>query len=285
MTITAAELFRGHRGDAYSSREIDYLVTGTGGDATLDVTAAIAAAAFESPEEMTGTDGSVLLRNNATLNRIVREDMMVVTVQYGEIGASGSRTEKAVGTIEYNFSYQAPSERVFQSLETIGVYSSSATWSSSTFGGAIGVLRNADGTYDVEGVETAPGNTTNTWAYTVSSISLAYEAKVERLMGCVNSVPFRNRPAGSMRFVQCTSQQSSSGKASINFGFQYAENVTNLTVGAITVPSKDGHDYLWVYRDLKEKTPTGGLKMLLPSPQAAIVERVFRRENLNQLFT
>lgn len=284
MTITASEMFRGQRGDAYSSREIDYLVQDSGG-ADLDVTDAIYAAAAASPATIAGTDDSELVRGNATLSRIVRNDLMVVSVQYGEAGVSGSRTEKAVGTIEYNFSYQAPSERVFQSLQTVGVYSSSASWSTSTFGGAIGVLRNADGSYDVEGVETAPGNTTNTWDYTVAAVSLAYEALVESLMGCVNSVPFRSRPAGSMRFVQCSSTQSNSGKATIHFGFQYAANVTNLAVGSITVPAKDGHDYLWVYRDLKEKTPTGTLKMLLPSPQAAIVERVFRRENLNQLFT
>lgn len=283
MTITAEELFRGIRGDAYASREIDYLVTGTGGDVNLELTDAISAAAVAAPAEIAGTDDTILVQGNASLSRIIRNDLFIVTVQYVETGIWGIRSEKPTGNTEYGFSYQAPAVRVYQSLQTIGVYSSSATWSSSTFGGAIGVQRNADGSHDVEGVDTGPGSTTNTWSYTLDSIPGSYEVLVERFMGCVNSISWRGRPAGSMRFVQCNSQQTPSGRSTIHFGFQYAENATNIAVGSITVPAKDGHDYLWVYRDLQSKTVTGSLKLLLPSPQVAVVDRIFRRENFAQL--
>lgn len=279
MAVTAKEYFRSRRGDAYSSRERDYIVTDSDGD--LDDTAAINAAVAESPATIATTDGS-LFRTNANIAREISNGQMVVSVQYGEIGFGGAATMPA-GTLEYEFNYQAPSERIYQSLETKSITIAGGTWPTDRFGGAIGVLLNNDGTHDIEGVETSPGNTTNTWSFTAPAVTSAYEAMVEGMCGAVNNAPFKGRPAGTMRLVSVQSNASFTSKAQIRFGMQFSPNVTNIPVGNITVPSKDGHDYLWVYRDLREQVIDNGKKLLLPYPKAAVVERVFPRANFSLL--
>jgi hypothetical protein len=203
---------------------------------------------------------------------------MIVTVSNAPIGAM-PLAMKPVGTLEYEFSYQAPSEQIFQSLETVSITTATGSENPKLFDGAIGLQLNGDGSSDVEGVSTTPGNTTNTWSFTTSSINSSYESIVESMMGAVNGTPFKGREAGSMRFVFCTSQAATNAKTVIRFGFQRIMGVTNFQVGNITVPRKDGHDYLWVHRELQEKTLANGQKIIAPAVRFAVVERIFPRVN------
>jgi hypothetical protein len=255
VSIVVEEMFRGRRGDAYSSRERDYRVIGDGIHADLEETDAIAAAVSASPASIASLDGT-LVRTNAQLNRVVTNSILIVTVQYGETGYSGAAT-KPIGTVEYEFNYQAPSENIQYSLQTISITSVAGDENPNMFGGLIRPSRYSD---DILGLDTTPGNTTNVWSFT-----------------------FKTRPAGSMRLVSVSSQTTSGSKSMIRFGMQYSANATNLRVGEITVPFKDGHDYLWVDSDLKEVTLNGGKKRILPQPEFAVVERVFPRMNFYQL--
>jgi hypothetical protein len=281
MPIAVAELFNARRGDAYTSRERDYLVTGTDEHADLDEHDAIIEAANFSPAFLAGSEGH-LLRTNATISRVISNSQMVITVQYGEAGGPSLAIAPG-GSVEYEFNYQAPSVQIYQSLQTIGVWDKTGLAPGKTFHGAIGVDVDADNRKQIQGVSTAPGNTTSTWTFTGFAISTAYEVLVEGLMGCVNSEPFKGRPIGSMRFVQCASQVATGqSKTQIRFGFQFEPNQTNIVIGSaphqITVPAKNGHDYLWIQRQLAD---VGG--ELLPAPAYAVVDRVFRYADLNQL--
>jgi hypothetical protein len=280
MPIIAEEMFNARRGDAYTSKERDYLVTGTGNDADLSEHAAISAAVGASPVDLPGTDGD-LKRANAFIARHVANDRMIVTVTYGSVGFAGVAITPP-GTNEYEFSYQAPSERIKQALSTVGVYHVGGQFNLSTLhSGAIGIVRRADGSYDVEGLDTTPGNTTNTWSYTIAgSISNTYESAVELLMGGVNESEFKTREIGSMRFVSCSSQKIPGDKTLIRFGMQFIRGRDNFQIGNITVPRCDGHDYLWVFHEEREDA---ALKEILPWPKAVIVSRVFPRVNLGNL--
>jgi hypothetical protein len=285
--IIAEEKFNARRGDAYTSKERDYLVTGTGNDADLTEHAAITAAVGASPASLPSTNGD-LSRANAFIARHISNDRMLVTVTYGAVGFAGAAVTPP-GTTEYEFSYQAPSERIKLALMTVGIWGPTGTiytagpppTGKDEFKGAIGVTRRADGAFDVEGMDTAAGNTTNTWSYTIAgSISNTYESDVEKLMGGVNAGEFKTREAGSMRFVSCSSQKIPGNKTLIRFGMQYIRGRDNFQIGNITVPRCDGHDYLWVYYT-EEDVPA--LLEVLPTPRAVIVSRVFPRVNLNNL--
>jgi hypothetical protein len=285
--ILAEEMFNARRGDAYTSKERDYLVTGTGTDADLSEHAAITAAVGASPTSLPSTDGN-LARANAFIARHISNDRMLVTVTYGATGFAGVAVTPP-GTAEYEFSYQAPSERIKQSLSTVGIWGPTGTIYTAgpppagkdEFKGAIGVVRRADGSFDIEGMDTAAGNTTNTWSYTIAgSISNTYESAVELLMGGVNDAVFKTREIGSMRLVSCTSQKIPGDKTLIRFGAQFTRGRNNIQIGNITVPRCDGHDYLWVYHN-EEDVPA--LMEILPAPRAVIVSRVFPRVNLNNL--
>jgi hypothetical protein len=278
-------MFNARSGDAYTQRERDYLVTASenGEHAELDEYNATLAAANASPASLTSTDG-VLLRMNATIRRVVDNSRMVVTVQYGEAGGSGLAVPPS-GTVEYEFNYQAPSVHVYQSLETVRIRTGfGEVLDKNYFEGGIGV-KTHNGTREVEGVSTTPANTTSVFTFTGFQISSAYEVLVENLMGCVNSVQFKGRPPGSMRFVHCTSASAiGQTKTQIRFGFQYEQNVDTLQIGSIIVPplngqpAKRGHDYVWVHHELTEKD-----NRIFPTPTHVVIERVFRYADLNQL--
>lgn len=269
MTAVAKEMFNSRRGDA-ESREREFLVTESGSDLTEQ--AAIEAALAAAPSEL---DDMVLV--NASISKHVSNTMMKVAVQYGVLGQGSPLAPP--GTSEYEFNYQAESEHIDYSIATVVVRQKNVTAAmpSNFFGHAIRVPEQGK---LPEGVDLPAGNTTNVWTFTINGKpSQDYERLVEGLMGCVNISPFKNRPIGSMRFVQCQSNTIAGNKTQIRFGMQYSANVTNLEiVSGLVVPEKRGHDYMWVQY---KKAPNGA--HIVPSPEFAVVEQVFRYGDLNQL--
>ena len=62
--------------------------------------------------------------------------------------------------------------------------------------------------------------------------------------------------------------------------FAASENVTDLAVGAMTVSSKSGFDYLWVrYKQVDSPDGTN----IIPNPAHAYVERVYEKTDFATL--
>jgi hypothetical protein len=172
----------------------------------------------------------------------------------------------------YEFDYQAPSEHIYQSLSTVAAYGINGRQPPNFFG-AINVKLPDE----VQGVDLPPGNATSRFTFSPNNsyITEAYELYIESIMGTVNQFPFRGRPTGSMRFVNCVGGASNtSSKATISFGFQYSPNLTLIPIcPGLTVGAKNGHDLLWgYYEDGEDEVAKSPVKR----PRAVYVERVFR---------
>jgi hypothetical protein len=202
-----------------------------------------------------------------------------LTVTYGP-----SRTSQKHNTVEYKFSFQAPSAHIYQSLATIATYFDEDVYpfGAPNYYGAINVV--TDGGKDkVEGIQLPTPTETFKLSYVTdnSVITPEYQRLVRSLCGKVNSDQFRGEAAGSIMLVRCDGGRNNSGTWNIDFGFGYSANVTNLDIGAnFIVEAKDGWDLLWCrYRTDKDATAKTPVKR----PCAGYVERVYERADLNLL--
>lgn len=202
-------------------------------------------------------------------------------------GIPKKREPQPLNTLEYKFSFQAPSAHIKQSLATVlystssGSSSNPATVLAPNHGGAINVVWD-DGKQRVEGEQLAPPPETFTLSYSVNNgiITGTYQLLVESLVGKVNSTTFRGRAAGSVMLSRVSGGKSAENAWTIEFGFSYIANTTLIPVGGFTVNAKDGHDLLWVYYGPQKDAVA---KQLVVPPVAAYVERVWYRANLNNL--
>ena len=187
------------------------------------------------------------------------------------------KDDPAEDSVEYRFSYQAPSYQITQSLETIASYA--ATGTAEDFKGAINVV--SDGNKRrVEGFNLAPPPVTFTLAYFPANgtVSTAYQLLLEGLVGKVNSTTYKGRAAGSLMLAAANGGARNNAGWSIDFGFAYIPNLTSIPVGDITVSAKDGMDLLWAYY-----ADEPGDNIIAKRPKYAYVERVFYRADFNVL--
>lgn len=194
---------------------------------------------------------------------------------------SKQKDEPEVDAVEYRFSYQAPSVQIYQSLQTIYATSVPGGFGPPQFHGAINVV-NDGSKQKVEGYNLAPPPTTFTLIYypANATISTGYQTTVENLVGKVNSTTFKGRPAGSLMLTSVQGGARNNAGWSLELGFAYVANATDIPVGEMTIPSKDGMDLLWVFYGVDEDSSA---KQLVQKPFAAYVERVFYRADLNAL--
>jgi len=115
------------------------------------------------------------------------------------------------------------------------------------------------------------------WEETVykrpGSVDSTYRITCHNLTARTNNAAFRGFPAGDVLFLGV--RGSRRGRQAddlweLTFSFAASPNGTNLVVGDITVPSKKGWEYLWVYY---EDAVAGNLHAR--RPRAAVVERVY----------
>ena len=96
--------------------------------------------------------------------------------------------------------------------------------------------------------------------------------------GTVNDAPFMGMNAGEVLYLGAEGK-SDNGTWIFTHKFSWEPNQVNIVVSpTITVTSKDGWDYLWV--GYKDDLDTGNRVRV---PEAAYVERVYRRTNFAQL--
>lgn len=276
MAVVVEEKYKGRKRDAVSA-EITYLVFGTDGDAgsTSDEDAYDAVAGVSGIEEYDG----IPIQNINVVAELIQDTVWEVAVTYG---IDGPPSAFDVGSIQYEFGFQAPVARVYYSLQTIGIYHAGGTWAATKFGGKI----RGQGE-DEEGIDLPNPSPTNSWIYNVPNgdVSLAYQQAVESVMGHVNSTAFKGRAAGTMRFVGCSggAQRSAAGgttKWNVRFDFQFSANRTNVSIGGITIPFIGGHHLLW---DVPDTVSDVDLDTTIRKPKCIVVERVFHESNLNAL--
>lgn len=184
--------------------------------------------------------------------------------------------EPDIGEWAFDFSYQMPGVHIFQSLSTV--------WSSAgapDFEGAINVANDA-GKLKVEGIALQAPPETFRVRYTRSArqFNEAYRKTIGSLVGSYNNAPFKGHAAGELLLTRVNGGITSQHRASVEFGIALIENKTNIPVGSITVPSKKGHDLLWVYYE--EDTDPAAFS-LIKKPTAAYVEQVYPSGNFANL--
>lgn len=282
MSLVVAEKKGGRTGDAQSA-EVVYTVTGTGGDAgTVTDEDAFNAVLGSAPATWNGMPGANISINEELVTGTIWE----VSAQYSASEPGGFNQS---GATQYEFSFQAPQERIYQSLYTRGVYDLTGLLDRATFAplynGAINV-KNDDGALSVEGLDLPAGTPTNTWIYSPFAVSDSYQMSVESIMGAVSNTVFKNRAALTMRLVGvdggATFAFGQLARWNIRYAFQFSANRTNFTAGGITIPFKGGHDLLWGYYEdsFIDETRFAGV---IKKPSLMFVEQVFPEVNMNVL--
>lgn len=267
MAITAAEKYKGRSGTG-KTRQIVYLVRGTD-----DEELAIAAPAdlAVAPSLWNG----LIRDDDATSIDQLGDELWEVTVPYNEPG------EPEIGEASFEFSFQAPSEHIQQSLETVGSYGTSPP----DFGGAIGV-RYDNGRPVIQGVQLPTPTETFGYGFSIdpADIDQTYILGIgdmcERGVKSSDAFTYQGKtyPAETLRLVSVRGSIRTSDRFHIRFGLSYQKNATGLAIGGISGIAKKGHNLLWfLYEDDEDST------RLIKKPTACYQERVFEKSSFGVL--
>lgn len=270
MPVTAAERYRGRSGNG-KTRQIVYLVKGTDDDQT----------AIEAPVAVGGAPllWNGLKRETEDIDaEQLADSIWLVTVPY----ATPKRAD--VGEASFEFNWQAASEQIFYSLETVNSYAASGT--PPDFKQAINVqLRN--GLPDPQGITLPPPRETFSYTFEAdpSVITPAYILGIGDLCqrGVKNSTQWTDDqgvvfPAETARLVSVRGSISTAERWSIRFGIDYQKNESGLVIGDVTGIAKKGHDLIWVLTEESEDQ-----NKLVRVPSAVYVERVFAKASFAAL--
>ncbi len=195
---------------------------------------------------------------------------------YSNQKRSGTAARPAVNTPIERIRIGGARQQIYRSLSTVASYALPGQ-TPGDYGGQINVTD--DG---VEGVEIA----STAYAFDISTVLPAatvtqtYKAVVALLAGTVNNATFNSWAAGEVLFLGADIQRREDQDYDAVFSFERSPNETNIEVGDIVVPSKEGWDYLWWRRGsvfVDSETP------LARRPTEVFIERVYRRGNLSLL--
>jgi hypothetical protein len=141
-----------------------------------------------------------------------------------------------------------------------------------------GLINCRDG--KVEGVEITQPVMTFSETRSFLNVTNAYRNFLYRMTGRVNSVAFKGTAPGECLFMGARGRKQGRDNWTVQFNFACSENIEGLSLagGAITVASKLGWEYLWMYYEDKEDSDR-----LIPFPQAAYVEQTYRLADLTAL--
>lgn len=272
MPITVSERRNGRRCDAYGG-EIEYIVKATGAEL-------VGFDAEDAYHEIASSPTYTADFNSLPVSNVVVNEALVdlTNIQVWSVSAIYSNQEPTVfptSSTQYEFTFSAPSGRIYQSLNTRAIYHATGTYPATMFGGKI---RGQNG--DDEGADLPNAAPTNTWTFNIAtgSVTTAYQQGVEAMMGAVNSNVWQSRAADTMRFVGCSGGARNDNDWSIRFEFQFSANRTGVNLGGIPVASIHGHNLVWDYSEQKTENTKSVRK-----PTIIVVEEVFPRANFNAL--
>ena len=184
---------------------------------------------------------------------------------------------------ETSFDTTGATEHVTQALETVGQYAPAGE-QAPDFEGALGVDENGN----VRGVDIiAPCFRFQLVRYrSDAEMGTAYRSTLYDLTGTVNDAQYTVDgmifKAGELLFLGARAVQRGWGDWQVTYDFLAKPNRQNITIGNITVPEKQGHDYLWVL--YKRQIDTNATQhKTVARPIAAYVERVYERRDFTAL--
>lgn len=277
MAATAVERFGSRRGVGGTT---EYLYVVTGSD---DETELVSAVLSVAPATHSGKPQKGITELDQQGN-----ELWYATVEYTQGDNSIAEVEPEEAPQTFSFDTSGGTQHITQSLP-----SGTAKYpfpAAPSFRGAIGV--SSDG--DIAGVDIiAPVFEFSVdRSIPVASMTSAYFDTLYQLTGRYNknnsvTVTFRDGvtkvfAAGELLFKGCRGQSKDTGTIDLTYFFAASPNKTNIAIGTITVTSKLGWQYLWVYyKDIK--TTEDGKNFVVPQPFAAYVEDVYEAGNLSQL--
>lgn len=164
-----------------------------------------------------------------------------------------------------SFDTTGSTQKVKQSIATVGAYTSSGT--APNYQGAIGVQEKK-----VEGADiTVPQmKYTEVRPIAAGSVTNGYKGLLFSITGKVNDAFFKGFNAGELLFLGAQGRQLGGGLWTITFNFAASPNRTNFTIGGISVASKKGWEHLWVQYESAVDQNT-----LIQVPRAVYIEQVY----------
>lgn len=157
-------------------------------------------------------------------------------------------------------------EKIFQPIERVGSYTPS---------GAEAELADVGIGFDgkkVNGVDIIVPvyKFSLSYPFANSSITSGYKGLLYAVTGKVNDAAFKGFAAGEVLFLGVQGQRRGNGVWVLRFDFAASPNLTNLSIGDITVPAKKGWEYLWVmYEDAE------AADMMIQIPKAVFVDKLY----------
>ncbi len=249
-----------------SSAEVPYLVFGIKEE--LEVLEAVRNAAPATLEN--------LRLDSVEIDERINETTFKVRALYVIDNFDGS-TEDGEPEPSFAFDTGGGSKHINQSIETKGKFPTDAP----DFAGTIEV----DNDGNVNGIDiTMPVmNFSETHYFRPGKVSTAYKKRLADLTGKINEGKFKGYDPGEVLFLGASGSRrgkSSKDEWEISFKFAVSPNVKNLKVGSLTIPAKEGWDYLWVRyeNDVSEDE-----KSLIKKPIAAYVEQVYETRDFGGL--
>jgi hypothetical protein len=263
--VTVTELHESRR-TGTTSAELIYIVTGTASD--TDAKDALEAEAPATWDDLTRTEVEVepVRIDTGDADSCIWRG----TARYGQSPPTESST--------YSFDTTGGNQHVTNSLATPGKYKVSADPNDPPdFKGAVGVTENGVGGVDI----VVPVFQFAETHYKPSAfVTVAYVQTLRDLTGTVNDDAFKGFAAGEVLFLGATGNKRGGGDWAITYKFGVSPNRTNIEVGDITVASKKGWEYLWVFYRPKLDADA---KIVVQRPVAAYVEKLYEEKDLSDL--
>lgn len=201
---------------------------------------------------------------------LYRENISVMPRGYNSIDveiAYGSRQNKT-GEYRLSFDTQGGTVHLTNSRQTVASYGTSPPDHKQ----AIGVEGD-----DVKGVDVViPALVVNVhFKHPLGVITLDRIKTFAQYTGSVNSAPFLSFATGEVLFLGCRGTEGSDTETEIEYSFAMSQNISNLTIGDLTITEKQGHDYLWIaYK------PAVSNNRAAQQPEFGYVERIYPRADL-----
>jgi len=264
---------------AGSSFTYTYVVLGTG-----NVTTATGTVAAVAPLFYLADDSQILVRQEF-IPKVVGPTSWEIGVRYGTEDDRKSHEVPEAGFWRFSFDTTGGTHKITQSLETIHRVEADPADPAPDLKQAIGW----DGKR-VNGVDVVVPKLEFdiTAYYAPATITAGYMKDLARKTGRTNDGAWLGFDEGEILYMGSTGD----GDVPLACGprvkpipivhkFAASENVTDLAVGDMTVPSKKGFEYLWVrYKQIESDDTTN----IIPKPVHAYVERTYEKTDFAALF-
>jgi hypothetical protein len=230
-----------------------------------------------TPDKITVQNRDVS-RDSVEIEERLAEQIWKVAVSYPQ--DPENETDQGGDEVpEFSMDISGGTKHITHSKETIGSYSADEN-PAPDFQRAINV--NDDNQVDGVDIVNCSFSFTEKHYYTNSKMSNSFKRQIASLVGKVNSNTFRQWETGELLFMGASGSRRGTArkdKWEVTFRFAVSMNATNIHVGeSITIPSKNGWDYLWVkYADNVKNNS------LVKEIKAAYVERVYDYESFTPL--